>query len=165
MLLLYLCLYAKLLYTHTHKKKSSQVSSAWSSTAIANDFDQCEHYWTKEWAWHELPTWLSSEQASKFGVCTQLNLHHSAISTLFLQAVYCCLFPLTEFPCSAVLVWLKKIWALAFHKGLSTATVRELSSLAPRPMNNLCTGLKTIRYIAISTQAYSCYCSLSLIRC
>ena len=47
----------------------------------------------------------------------------------------------------------EKSWALAFHKGLLTAIVQELSRMVPRPMNSMCIykGLQ----VAIST----CACS------
>ena len=63
------------------------------------------------------------------------HVQHSAVPILLLQAVFCHLS--AELPRLAVLDWLKKSWALAFHESLLTATVQGPSSHIPRPMNSL----------------------------
>lgn len=87
-----------------------------------------------KWASCKFLARLSSKQVNEFSISNQLDLRHSAFSTLLLWAVYCHLSALTELPPSAF--WTD--WRKAEHwLPLATATVQGLTSHVPRSMNSV----------------------------
>ena len=108
-------------------------SSVWCYKA-ASKFGMNLGFYSSQ-SWYEHPARLSSKQVSEFGVRTQLDLHRSAVSTLILRAVYCCLSALTELPRSALLDWLKEKQSTGFP--WSSKTVQPCTQANEQPRSEV----------------------------
>ena len=94
----------------------------------------------------------TTEQARKLGVSFQLDFHLNKVCSNFYTPSMgsVLLFVCLNWTLSLSSSWLtEQKLALAFHKGVSKATIQGLSSLTPRPMTSLDMRLRSTNAIVV----------------
>ena len=116
--------------------------------------------WTSEGAWSELPAWLSSEQASKVSMSTQLNLHHLVVSALKLALLLPTKYNISNvfaMPPHIIILWPTKCYKVDTYLGLYYITLGYRTQY----LGNTNPG--NTKYSKWSLSEVSWYCALRVI--